>query len=441
MTPAEECSLSRDEIEARQLEKLQVLLRAVLGGNPFYSARLRTAGVDAGIRDLGEFSRRVPFTFKQELIDDQTRNPPYGTDLTYPLEHYVRFSQTSGTTGKPMRWLDTPESWNWMLDSWTRVFHAAGADARDRFFFPFSFGPFLGFWTAFEAAARMGGLTIPGGGMSSSARLQVILDNDVTVVCATPTYALRLAQVAQEEKLDLASAKVRRIIVGGEPGGSIPATRTLIEKLWPGARLVDHHGLTEIGPVSYGCPQRPGVLHVLESAYFAEVIDPQSLEPAGPGETGELVLTTLGRLGSPLLRYRTGDLVRRSEHACCQCGTHELALEGGILGRTDDMVVVRGVNVFPSAVEEVLRSCEGTGEFAVEIRGGGTGPDGVGPDGAGPEMNVRIEPEAEHSDPAGLQGRVEAALRKAFMLRVSVAAVAYGTLPRFEVKSKRWTRR
>ena len=114
-----------------------------------------------------------------------------------------------------MRWLDTPESWNWMLDSWTRVFHAASADARDRFFFPFSFGPFLGFWTAFEAAARMGGLTIPGGGMSSSARLQVILDNDVTVLCATPTYALRLAQVAQEEKLDLASAKVRRIIVGG----------------------------------------------------------------------------------------------------------------------------------------------------------------------------------------------------------------------------------
>jgi phenylacetate-CoA ligase len=277
--------------------------------------------------------------------------------------------------------------------------------------------------------------------MSSSARLQVILDNDVTVVCATPTYALRLAQVAREEKLDLASAKVRRIIVGGEPGGSIPATRTLIEKLWPGARLVDHHGLTEIGPVSYGCTQRPGVLHVLESAYFAEVIDPQSLEPAGPGETGELVLTTLGRLGSPLLRYRTGDLVQRSEHACCQCGTHELALEGGILGRTDDMVVVRGVNVFPSAVEEVLRSCEGTGEFAVEIRGGGPGPDGVGPDGAGPEMNVRIEPDSEHSDPAGLEGRVEAALRKAFMLRVSVATVAYGTLPRFEVKSKRWTRR
>src|SRR6185503_14726938 len=118
---------------------------------------------------------------------------------------------------------------------------------QDHVFFPFSFGPFLGFWLAFDAAARMGCLTIPGGGMRSAARLQTILDNQVTVLCATPTYAVRLAEVAAEEGIDLRDAKVRTIIVAGEPGGSIPATRSFIESLWTGARVIDHHGMTEIG--------------------------------------------------------------------------------------------------------------------------------------------------------------------------------------------------
>jgi phenylacetate-CoA ligase len=277
----------------------------------------------------------------------------------------------------------------------------------------------------------MGSLAIPGGGMRSSARLRVILDNDVTVVCATPTYAIRLAEVAAEEKLDLAAAKVRSIIVAGEPGGSIPATRALIEQLWPGARVVDHHGMTEMGPVSYECPNRRGVLHVIEAAYFAEVIDPESLAVLGPGETGELVLTNLGRTGSPLLRYRTRDLVRRARNERCECGSYELALEGGILGRTDDMVVVRGVNLYPSAVEHVLRSCGGVGEFRVEISG----------DRALPELNLRIEPASENEDSTHLSHRVEAAFQNAFGLRVTICCVRYGTLPRFEAKAQRWVRR
>jgi phenylacetate-CoA ligase len=224
---------------------------------------------------------------------------------------------------------------------------------------------------------------------------------------------------------------VRRIIVAGEPGGSIPATRALIEDLWPGARVVDHHGMTEMGPVSYECPKRRGVLHVIETAYIAEVIDPESLKALGPGETGELVLTNLGRTGSPLLRYRTRDLVRRAENERCECGGYELALEGGILGRTDDMVVVRGVNLYPSAVEQVLRSCGGVGEFRVEISG----------ERALPEMNLHIEPASEHQDATDLSHRVEAAFHNAFGLRAAVLCVRYGTLPRFEAKAQRWLRR
>ncbi len=422
-------SWDRASIEAHQLQHLRRVLAAVLSSNPFYSAKL--AGVSAKIASLEEYSHSVPFTFKQELVDDQNAHPPYGSNLTFPVERYSRFNQTSGTTGHPLRWLDTSESWSWMLDCWTRVYQSAGVGPNDRVFFPFSFGPFLGFWVAFEAATRLGCLSIPGGGMRSSARVQTILDNHATVLCSTPTYAIRLAEVAAEEGFDLSASQVRRIIVAGEPGGGIPATRALIERLWPGAKVTDHHGMTEVGPVSYECPARPGVLHVIETAYFAEVVDPGSLEPVGPGGTGELVLTNLGRVGSPLLRYRTRDVVRRASQVRCECGSSELALEGGILGRSDDMVVVRGVNLYPSAVEEVIRSCHGVGEFRVEVDSHRTLS----------ELSFEIEPESAQVNAHDLAHQVESALRKAFSLRVAVSAVPCGTLPRFEGKARRWIRR
>lgn len=420
----------RDSLHAHQLARLRELLAALLPHNAFYARKLQAAGVNAKIASLEEFRERVPFTLKQELVDDQLSNPPYGSNLTYPLERYSRFNQTSATTGRPMRWLDTPESWSWMLDNWATVYRAAGVTAADRIFFAFSFGPFLGFWTAFESATRIGCLCIPGGGMRSGARLQTILETGATVLCCTPTYAIRLAEVAVEENIDLGAAKIRRIIVAGEPGGSIPATRAHIEKLWRGARVADHHGMTEIGPVSYECPVRRGVLHVMEAGFIGEVIDPASGRATPPGEPGELVLTNLGRLGSPLLRYRSGDLVRRAKQDRCECGSYEIALEGGILGRTDDMVVVRGVNVYPSAVEDILRACQGVAEYRVEVRG----------NSALSELSIEIELSPDHSDEAGLKRHLETALSNALALRVPVTSVPPGSLPRFEMKAKRWVR-
>jgi phenylacetate-CoA ligase len=429
MTPMPDYIADRAAIEAHQVRKLEALVEAVLASNRFCAAKLRAAGVETCPESLAEFSSAVPFTTKAELIGDQVRNPPFGSNLTYPVEEYSRFHQTSGTSGKPMRWLDTRESWDWVIECWTRIYRSAGIGRLDRVFFPFSFGPFLGFWGAFDAATRMGCLSIPGGGMRSTARLSTLLDNQVTAICTTPTYAMHLAQVAAEEEIDLSAGKVRKIIVAGEPGGSIPATRSQIEKLW-GARVVDHHGMTEIGPVSYECPKRRGVLHIMEASYFPEVIDRESLEPVGPGGSGELVLTNLGRVGSPILRYRTGDIVQRTQEARCPCGSEEMSLEGGILGRIDDMVVLRGVNLYPSAVEQVVRSSGGVAEFRVEIY----------TERALTEMSIQIEPAAEE-DASGLSHRVAAALHYAFGLRVAVSAVPAGTLPRFEAKAKRWVNR
>ena len=419
----------RGRIEAGQLAKLRILLRALLGANAFYSAKLSAAGIGPDLSSLEEYSSRMPFTRKSELAQDELDHPPYGTNLTYPLEAYTRFCQTSATSGQPMHWLDTPESWAWMLDSWAEVFQVSGLTAKDRIFFAFSFGPFLGFWTAFEAALRMGCLCIPGGGMRSSARLHAILDTGATVLCCTPTYSIRLAEVAAEQNIDLSAARIEKIFVAGEAGGSIPGTRSHIEKLWRGARIVDQHGMTETGPVSYSCPVRPDVLHVMESAYIAEVISTDDGRPVPPGGTGELILTNLGRPGSPVLRYRTGDIVKRAEKCPCACGRYDLALEGGILGRTDDMVVVRGVNVYPSAVEDVLRSF-GVAEYRVEIR----------TDRSLPELSVQVEPAPGRLDGSDLAYQLEAALNTALSLRIPVSCVHPGLLPRFEMKARRWVR-
>jgi phenylacetate-CoA ligase len=427
---------SRAALEADQLEQLRALLVELLPANGFYRRKLAVAGVTFQIASLADFAQRFPFTTKAELAADQLEHPPFGTNLTYPLERYTRFHQTSGTAGPPLRWLDTPESWEGLLESWLEVYRAAGVTAADRVFFAFSFGPFLGFWTAFESAARLGCLCLPGGGLGTSVRLRTLLDNGATILCGTPTYVLRLGEAARALGVDLRQSHVRRIIVAGEPGGSIPATRARIEALWPGARVVDHHGMTEVGPVTYECPARAGLLHIIERAYLAEILAPATGEPVPPGQTGELVLTTLGRRASPLLRYRTGDLVRRAAAppsgatAPCACGRHELSLDGGILGRLDDMVIVRGVNVYPAAIEQIVRGFPEVAEYRVRLS----------QTQALTEMTLEIEPAAGCADPSALAASLELALESALVLRVPVALATAGSLPRFELKAQRWVR-
>ena len=421
---------SREEIVAQQLAKLGELISALIPANRFYAEKL--SGIDSLFSSLEDFSRKIPFTTKPEMVADQEKNPPYGTNLTFPLERYTRFHQTSGTTGRPLRWLDTPENWEWMAQNWMNIFRAAKVGANDKIYFAFSFGPFIGFWLAFDAAQKLGSLCFPGGGLSSEARLKAILENEITVLCCTPTYALRLAEIAgfgsPPEGGTPNQSRVRKIIVAGEPGGSIPATRERLEKLWPDAKVFDHHGMTETGPVTYECPAQPGVLHVLESAYYAEIVDPKTGFAIPPGEKGELILTTLGRIGSPVLRYRTGDLVQCVENSPCICGSCELALRGGILGRTDDMFVVRGVNIHPSAIEDVLRRFEDIAEFQASVT----------TQNSMTELSLRIETKSDCKNPENLAARIGKELQTIFSLRVPVLLVAQGTLPRFEMKAKRW---
>jgi phenylacetate-CoA ligase len=417
---------TRESISAGQLAQLRRLISALLPGNAFYRQKL--AGTDPHVASLEDYSARFPFTTKQELVEDQRALPPFGTNLTFPTELYTRFHQTSGTTSKPLRWLDHPESWAAMVENWKEIFLAAGVEAGDRVYFAFSFGPFIGFWLAFDAAAQLGCLCLPGGSLSSAGRLHGIMENRATVLCCTPSYAVHLAEVAAREKIDLNRSAVRSLIVAGEPGGSIPATRRRISEHWPNATVFDHHGMTETGPVSHQCPTEPGTLHILEGSFLAEIIDAEG-QPVREGESGELVLTTLGRIGSPVLRYRTGDLVRaKSRSQACACGRHSLALAGGILGRTDEMIIVRGVNIFPTAVEDVLRGFPEVAEYRVDVDGTRSLT----------EIKLDVEPQADCAEPAALGARVQETLQRVFNLRVPVTMAPSGSLPRFEMKAKRW---
>lgn len=431
---------TRPAIAAQQLAQLRRLLAAILPANRFYTRKF--SGLDTRLSSLDDF-RRFPFTTKAELSADQIALPPYGSNLTCAAAACTRFHQTSGTTSTPLRWLDTPESWQSMVETWKKIYRLAGVRSGDRIYFAFSFGPFIGFWLAFDAAQQLGCLCLPGGGLSSHGRLKAIIDNAAGVLCCTPSYAIRLAEVAADGSLDLRDSPVRCLIVAGEPGGSIPATRRRLEQLWPGARVFDHHGMTETGPISHQCPAQPGVLHVIESAYLPEVVDPAG-NPVPAGEVGELVVTTLNRLASPLLRYRTGDLVRAAvPSSCCSgglqpsqetptppcaCGCLDLALAGGILGRADDMVIVRGVNIYPSAVEDLLRGFAEIVEYQARVDYSSSLP----------ELSLRLELRADCADAETVVRRVQAGLHAAFNLRVPIALAPAGTLPRFEMKASRW---
>ncbi|MXY23992.1 MAG: phenylacetate--CoA ligase [Acidobacteria bacterium] len=422
----DECR-SREAIAAAQEARLQALLRAIRGRNAFYDRKFTGAGinVDTVLGDGGLTA--LPFTTKEELVADQASNPPWGTALTEPLERYARYNQTSSTTGEPLRWLDTPESWQWMLDCWKAVYRAAGVTSRDRILFPFSFGPFLGFWTGFDAAVQIGAHAIPAGGMTSKQRIGLIRALAPTVVCCTPTYALRLLDVSLEtdDGPSLAENPIRLIIVAGEPGGSIPATRQRIERGWE-ARVIDHHGMTEVGPVSFECRESPGSLHINEREFIAEVIHPESGRPVPDGKQGELVLTNLGRTASPVIRYRTRDLAIRTSTPCV-CGRTFARLEGGIAARTDDMVSVRGVNVYPSAIETVVRAIDDVVEYRCTVR----------PWRARHKIALEVEV-APGADKGSAIAAAASRLREATGLAIPVTAVHAGSLPRFDMKARRF---
>lgn len=416
------CSLPRTELEEYQLQKLTRLIEQIRPHNGFYAQLWKEFPSKVSwewFKQLPTFDKRDLVTHSQSDSKTTTESWLLSANHTFAVDKYQRVHRTSGTSGRPMVVLDTQEDWQWWLDTWQYVLDAAQVNSTDRVFLAFSFGPFIGFWSAFEACQQRGSLMIPGGGLNTLARLELIRDSRATIVGCTPSYALHLAEVAEQHGWNLEDWNVRAIIVAGEPGGSVPATKQRIEQLW-GATLIDHAGATEIGPWGFGASDGTG-LHIIESEFIAEFLP----RPEYGDGVSELILTNLGRIGCPVIRYRTGDLVKpqfanetitTTNRAC-----RFVKLVGGILGRADDMVIIRGVNIFPTSIEAVLRSFAEVDEFRIVLFRQGN------------LDQLKIEVEGEHAD---LQA-ISVAVQLAVGLRIDVLRVATATLPRFEGKGKR----
>jgi len=424
-------STPRSALDDLKLERLQRLLAEILPRNAFYAVKLRDVGGNGSggaIESLADLAA-WPCTSKEELVAMAEAARP--ANLTWPVDRYVRFHQTSGTHGRPLAVFDTTADWAWWMDCWRTVCERGRVGPGDHVFVAASFGPYAGFWSGFEAAVAAGALAIPGGGLSSLGRIELLKRTQATVLLATPSYALHLAEVAADAQIDAAALSVRLVIVAGEPGGSIPAVRRQIAAAW-GADVLDHAGATEVGPWGVGVLDEdpafaarggPG-LHVIEPWFHPEFLSVETGGPAAAGELAELVLTTLGRAGCPVIRYRTGDIVKPrwpTAEEITAGGCPWVWLDGGVLGRTDDMLVVRGVNIFPRAIDEIVRSFPEIVEYRLQVAARGSLD----------TMHLEIE------DRLGDPGRVARELQMRLGLRVEVQAVPLGSLPRFEGKGRR----
>lgn len=417
--------LDRASLESHQLARFNELLSKILPTNSFYAQKLGSKDLQLGqLSDL----KSLPFTTKEELIAAQEQ----GLWKTFPSEEYVRYHQTSGTSGRPLPIVDTAADWQEWIGIWQHVLDAAEINAGETAMLAFSFGPFIGFWSAFDALVARGVRAIPGGGLSSLGRLDLIKRTDATSLFCTPSYAIHLAEVGHQNGIDLKELPIETVFVAGEPGGSVPAIRSRIETAW-GARVVDHAGASEVGPWGFGDdrlaqddPNYQPSLRIIESDFIAEFISIETGSEAEPGELSRLILTNLGRAGLPVIRYDTGDLVRpqwkreQDENQVCRF----VQLQGGVLGRSDDMMVIRGVNIYPTAIEQILCEFPEVAEYRMIAT----------KQGAMDELRIEVE------DAKGDPGRIADRLQIRLGLRTEVRCVELGSLPRSEAKSRRFVR-
>jgi phenylacetate-CoA ligase len=422
-------TLDRQQLDALQLAKLRRQVAWAQTRSPWYRRTLDGFDV-SGLRSLDDL-RRLPMLTREEWMNSQFEHPPYGEIPAIGGEGAIRIHTTSGTTGKgPLRAIDSRKDWAWIAEMWAYGIWGCGIRPRDTAYIAFGYGSFIGFWGLHYSMEKIGVLNVPGGAQPTETRVRQIVDFGATVVASTPTYALRLAQEASTLGIDLPGSAVSRLILSGEPAGSIPQTKALIEEQW-GAKAYDTAGMTEIGTIMvFECARQPGGTHIIEDHVIEEVIDPATLEPVGYGQRGERVVTSFGRGAIPLLRYRTGDLVCKVPAATCDCGRGFDIYEGGILGRVDDMKIIRGTNVYPRAIEAIVREFPEVDEFQTVITR----------EGVRDEITLRVElkPDWDAGRWDALHDDLHKRLAQAHEgLNFRVERAGEGELPRFELKAKR----
>ena len=421
-------TMPRAKLDALHLEKLRKLVGYVYDHSPFYRRRLDEAQVKpADIRSLEDFKRKIPITDKSDFIEFQQERPPYGDTLTLPMEMVAHHVETSGSTGVPLAIPYSAYDTERVGESWTYGFWAHGIRPADSFYFAFNWGNFAGFWSCYFGARRMGCRVISGGGVDSQGHINNILRLKPTVLISTPTFALRLAEVANEMGADIKNSSIRFTYHAGEPGPfALPAMKAAIDEAW-GADSGELLGVAEIEAFAPGCARRDGV-HSNEMSVFGWSMDPATGAEAAEGEIGENILSSYTYSAQPLLNYRTHDLVRRVRD--CPCGCTWDKLEGVVLGRTDYMVTVRGTNVYQAAVENIIGSLDGVSPFYQLV---------LDREGSNDRMTVEFEPDrsVKEADWPKLAKALQDQIREALHVRLETNPMAPDSLPRYDLKTKR----
>ncbi|CAN5384498.1 phenylacetate--CoA ligase [soil metagenome] len=421
-------TLDRADLKQLQLAKLRRVTEWAESRSPFYKRSFAEAGFDS--TQLKSFAdiERIPFLTRDAWMESQAAFPPFGELPVAGAGNAIRLHTTSGTSGKqPLRALDSRKDWSWAAEMWCYALWGAGVRPHDIGYVAFGYGTFIGFWGLHNGLEKLGALTIPGGAQTTPGRVKQIIDFGATVVASTPTYALRMAQEAELLGLDLRNSPVHTVILSGEP--TPDATKNLIAEQW-GAKALDTAGMTEISTVFMFEPSNePGGCHIIEDQFIEQVIGIESLEELPYGEAGERVTTSFGRSMIPLIRYRTSDLVVKVPHTVADNGRTWDLYEGGILGRVDDMKLIRGTNVYPRAIEGIVRLFPEVEEFQVQITR----------EGIRDEVTVIVEMlDTTGRDWDTLSREMQSELADAHEgLRFRISRAEADSLPRFELKAKR----
>jgi phenylacetate-CoA ligase len=425
-------TLPSEQLLQLQLKKFKRIVRWAYDHSRFHRRLYEEAGiVPEEIRTLDDV-RRVPKVEKSMMRTIQLKDPfPYGDALCVPLDEVTEFRQTSGTTGQPVYQPDTWQDWEWWSECWATLLWAQGYRPHDRVFIPFGYNVFVAFWAGHYACEKIGCETVPGGVLDTQARILKIQELKATAMMATPTYVLGMADTAKKKlSIDPASdLTIRRITCAGEPGALIPATKKRMEEAW-GAKVFDHSGATEIGAWGFECEAQPGALHVNEAMFLTEVEDMDTGQPVTePGKRGKLVITALDRKAQPCIRFDSKDIVEISSETC-ECGRSYRLFPGGVVGRADDITKIKGVLFAPSSVEDVVRSIQGLSDEYELI---------VDKKGDVDHLLLRVEtaPGAP-SDPKEIEQQLRTTLRLKTNLQYDIEFHDYGSLPRYEVKAKRF---
>jgi phenylacetate-CoA ligase len=424
-------TLPPEKLRQLQLGKFRKIFTWAYEHSKFHHRLYRDSGIEPGDIKTFDDIRKVPKVEKSMMRAIQGIDPfPYGDMLCVPLEEVSTYHQTSGTTGQPVYQADTWQDWEWWAESWAYILCAQGYLPSDRLFLPFGYNVFVAFWSAHYGAEKLGCEVVPGGVLDTEARVLKMQELRATAMCATPTYVLGMADTARR-KLGIDPTRdlnIRKITVAGEPGGSIPTTRRRMEEAW-GARVYDHVGATEIGAWSYECIHQSG-LHVNEGLFLVEIEDIDSGETiTSPGKRGKMVITALDRMAQPCIRFDSKDIIEWGSDRC-DCGRSFRLLNGGVVGRSDDITKVKGVLLAPTAIEEVVRSIpELCDEYEVVVTKKGDLDD----------ITLRIEcVPAQDVNADAVRARLADQLRLKTNLGYNIEFHDYGSLPRYEAKARRF---